>query len=481
MADARGSESARLRHEASMMQERVADNREKVQQNRKLPYLIGHIVEVLVRPHSAHRQRTHASTQDRKCRTCVWAVGTTQYWSVERRSIGELTPLVVFFFFFFCDWPKDAPEANEDESGAAQDADAARGGKSCVIKTSNRQTIFLPVPGIVDIDAVKPGDLVGVNKDSYLILDTLPKEYDSRVKAMEVDERPTEDYNEIGGLDKQIKELVEAVVLPITHGERFKAIGIQPPKGVLMYGPPVCCVCVCVCGGDLILVYCAVISYSEKYQTTQGTGKTLMARACAAETKSCFLKLAGPQLVQMFIGDGAKMVRDAFELAKQKAPAIIFIDELDAIGTKRFNSDKSGDREVQRTMLELLNQLDGFDSQDTVKVIAATNRVDVLDPALLRSGRIDRKIEFPLPNEASRARILEIHASKFTKLSDNVNYGELARTTQDFNGAQLKAAVVEAGMEALRRNAASVDHEDFIAGIAEVQARKKDVNLSLYA
>jgi len=210
---------------------------------------------------------------------------------------------------------------------------------------------------------------------------------------MEVDTKPTEDYSDIGGLDKQIEELVEAIVLPMTQKERFINLGIKPPKGVLLYGPP-------------------------------GTGKTLMARACAAQTKSCFLKLAGPQLVQMFIGDGSKLVRDAFALAKEKAPAIIFIDELDAIGTKRFDSDKSGDREVQRTMLELLNQLDGFSPTDDIKVIAATNRVDILDPALLRSGRLDRKIEFPIPTEESRARIMQIHSRKMTVHPD-VNYDEV--------------------------------------------------------
>ena len=163
-----------------------------------------------------------------------------------------------------------------------------------------------------------------MNKDSFLVLDKLPPEYDSRVKAMEIDEKPTEEYSDIGGLDKQIEELIEAIVLPMTHKERFDTIGIRPPKGVLMHGPP-------------------------------GTGKTLMARACAAQTEATFMKLTGPQLVQMYIGDGAKIVRDAFALAREKAPAIIFIDELDAIGTKRFNSEKAGDREVQRTMLELLN------------------------------------------------------------------------------------------------------------------------------
>ena len=215
-----------------------------------------------------------------------------------------------------------------------------------------------------------------------------------------------------------------------------------------------------------------------------GTGKTLLARACAASTKACYLKLAGPSLVQMFIGDGAKLVRDAFALAKEKAPAIIFIDELDAIGTKRFDSDKSGDREVQRTMLELLNQLDGFGSDDRIKVwrlispyggflcfffvqvIAATNRIDILDPALLRSGRLDRKIEFPLPNETARSRILQIHSRKMTS-SPDVNYEELARSTDEFNGAQLKAVCVEAGMIALREGATKLSHEHFLSGISE--------------
>jgi 26S proteasome regulatory subunit T5 len=302
--------------------------------------------------------------------------------------------------------------------------------------------------GLVDAEKLSPGDLVGVNKDSFLILDTLPSEYDSRVKAMEVDEKPTEDYSDVGGLDKQIEELVEAVVLPMTQADRFKKLGIRPPKGVIMYGPP-------------------------------GTGKTLLARACAAQTQSTFLKLAGPQLVQMYIGDGAKLVRDAFALAKEKAPAIIFIDELDAIGTKRFDSDTTGDREVQRTMLELLNQLDGFSSDDRIKVIAATNRIDILDPALLRSGRIDRKIEFPHPNEEARARILQIHSRKMN-VSGGVDFDELARSCEDFNGAQCKAVCVEAGMIALRRNGSTIEHEDFMEGIQEVQAKKK-ATLQYYA
>ncbi|EGN98288.1 hypothetical protein SERLA73DRAFT_183213 [Serpula lacrymans var. lacrymans S7.3] len=376
------SETLRLQHEQSVMKEKIRDNGEKIKQNKVLPYLVGNVVEIL---------------------------------DVD-------------------------PEVEED--GANQDLDSMRKGKCAVIKTSTRQTVFLPLIGLVPPEKLKPSDLVGVNKDSYLILDTLPAEFDSRVKAMEVDERPTETYTDIGGLEKQIEELVEAIVLPMEQADKFKTLGIKPPKGCLMYGPP-------------------------------GTGKTLLARACAAQTKACYLKLAGPSLVQMFIGDGAKLVRDAFELAKQKAPAIIFIDELDAIGTKRFDSEKSGDREVQRTMLELLNQLDGFSSDTRIKVIAATNRIDILDPALLRSGRLDRKIEFPLPNETARARILEIHSRKMS-VSPDVNYEELARSTDEFNGAQLKAVCVEAGMVALREGATKLGHEHFLSGIAEVQSKKKN-------
>lgn len=272
------SEVLRVTHELQAMKDKIKENTEKIKVNKTLPYLVSNVIELL-----------------------------------------------------------DVDPNDQEEDGANVDLDSQRKGKCAVIKTSTRQTYFLPVIGLVDAEKLKPGDLVGVNKDSYLILETLPTEYDSRVKAMEVDERPTEQYSDIGGLDKQIQELVEAIVLPMNHKEKFENLGIQPPKGVLMYGPP-------------------------------GTGKTLLARACAAQTKATFLKLAGPQLVQMFIGDGAKLVRDAFALAKEKAPSIIFIDELDAIGTKRFDSEKAGDREVQRTMLELLNQLDGFQPNMQVKV-----------------------------------------------------------------------------------------------------------------
>ncbi|VDO99591.1 unnamed protein product [Soboliphyme baturini] len=391
------SDIQRIQHEMQNLRDRIKDNQERIKVNKTLPYLVSNVIELL-----------------------------------------DLDPLGQY-----------------DQEGANVDLDAGKT-KCAVIKTSTRATYFLPVIGLVEPAQLKPGELVGVNKDSYLVLEKLPPEYDSRVKgvqnsnlqAMEVDERPSEQYSDIGGLDDQIQELIEAVVLPMTHKERFINLGIQPSKGVLLYGPP-------------------------------GTGKTMMARAVAAQTKSTFLKLAGPQLVQMFIGDGAKLVRDAFALAKEKAPAIIFIDELDAVGTKRFDSEKAGDREVQRTMLELLNQLDGFHPHESIKVIAATNRVDILDPALLRSGRLDRKIELPLPNEIARARIMQIHSRKMNVHKD-ANFEEMARCTDDFNGAQCKAVCVEAGMIALRRNATQVTHEDFMDAILEVQARKKS-NLNYYA
>ena len=381
------SEIQRINHNVLTLKEKIKENNERIKINKTLPYLVSNVIELL-----------------------------------------EL-------------------EETQEEEGANVDLDAYKT-KCAVIKTSTRATYFLPVVGLVDPSELKPGDLVGVNKDSYLVLEKLPPEYDSRVKAMEVDERPTEQYSDIGGCDKQITELIEAVVLPMTHKERFINLGIHPPKGVLLYGPP-------------------------------GTGKTMLARAVAAQTKSTFLKLAGPQLVQMFIGDGAKLVRDAFALAKEKAPAIIFIDELDAIGTKRFDSEKAGDREVQRTMLELLNQLDGFQPNDDIKVIAATNRVDVLDPALLRSGRLDRKIELPHPDEEARCRIMQIHSRKMN-VNKDVNFEELARCTEDFNGAQCKAVCIEGGMIALRRDAKEVTHEDFMDAILEVQSKKK-TSLNYYA
>ena len=384
-----------IKHESAQQKLHIKDNKDKIKTNKQLPYLVANVIEIV------------------------------------------------------------EPYEDPCEDGATQDLTLVPECKGVVVKTTTRQTVFLPIPGLVRAEEVKPGELVGVNKDSFIMLEKLPTEYDQRVKAMEVDEKPTEDYTDIGGLDKQIQELIEAVVLPMTQAERFVTIGIRAPKGVLLYGPP-------------------------------GTGKTLLARACAKNTEAIYLKLAGPQLVQMYIGDGAKLVRDAFDLAKEKINkegrkgAIIFIDELDAIGTKRYGGENNGDREVQRTMLELLNQLDGFSSHDKIKVIAATNRPESLDPALLRSGRLDRKVELPHPGETARAQILRIHSRKMRVDLDDVNFEELARCTEDFNGAQMKAVAVESGMIALRRDAQIIKHEDFMEGIHVVAAKKKGT-LDYYA
>ncbi|EIJ88931.1 26S proteasome regulatory subunit T5 [Nematocida parisii] len=363
--------------------EKIQENMQKIELNKQLPFLVGNVVEVL-----------------------------------------DLDT-----------------EKKEVEEGSNVDKTISKQGLCAVVKTSNRVTSFLPFVGLVPAEELKPGDLVALHKETNIVFEKLDDDFDIRVKAMELDEKPTDSYEDIGGLERQMEELYEGVILSITHPEKFKKLNIVPPKGILMYGPP-------------------------------GTGKTLMARACAAKTGATFLKLAGPQLVQMYIGDGAKLVRDAFALARAKAPAIIFIDEIDAIGTKRSDSDSTGDREVQRTMLELLNQLDGFSGTPNIKVIAATNRIDILDPALLRSGRFDRKIEFPLPNKEGRKRILQIHSRKMA-MDPNVNHEELARSTEGFNGAQCKAVCVEAGMIALRAGRNMITQNDLIDGVQEILSTKK--------
>uniref|UniRef100_A0A7S3M6Q2 AAA+ ATPase domain-containing protein n=1 Tax=Spumella elongata TaxID=89044 RepID=A0A7S3M6Q2_9STRA len=243
-------------------------------------------------------------------------------------------------------------------------------------------------------------------------------------------------------MESQIQEIKEAVELPLTHPELYEEIGIRPPKGVVLYGEP-------------------------------GTGKTLLAKAVANQTSATFLRVVGSELIQKYLGDGPKLVRELFRVADDLSPSIVFIDEVDAVGSKRYNSTSGGTREIQRTMLELLNQLDGFSSNERIKVIAATNRPDTLDPALLRSGRLDRKVELPHPGESARAQILRIHSKKMKVDLLDVNFDELARCTEDFNGAQMKAVAVESGMIALRREASIIKHEDFVEAINVVAAKKK--------
>merc|ERR1712170_274495 len=222
---------------------------------------------------------------------------------------------------------------------------------------------------------------------------------------MKVDKAPTESYADIGGLEDQIMEMKEAVELPLTHPEMYEDVGIKPPKGVILYGVP-------------------------------GTGKTLLAKAVANETSATFLRVVGSELIQKYLGDGPKLVRELFRVAEELAPSIVFMDEIDAVATKRYDSNSGGEREIQRTMLELLNQLDGFDSRGDVKVIMATNRIESLDPALIRPGRIDRKIQFPFPDEKTKRRIFQIHTSKMS-LADDVNLEEFVMSKDDLTGADI--------------------------------------------
>merc|ERR1711968_7336 len=243
------------------------------------------------------------------------------------------------------------------------------------------------------------------------------------------------------GIGKSIQEIKEAVELPLTHPELYEDIGIRPPKGVILYGEP-------------------------------GTGKTLLAKAVANSTSATFLRVVGSELIQKYLGDGPKLVRELFRVAEENAPAIVFIDEIDAVGTKRYDSNSGGEREIQRTMLELLNQLDGFDSRGDVKVLLATNKIESLDPALLRPGRIDRKIEFPLPDHKTKRHIFKICTSKMN-LSDDVSLEEFVMSKDELSGADIKAICTEAGLLALRERRMKVSHAEFKKAKENVLYKKK--------
>lgn len=233
----------------------------------------------------------------------------------------------------------------------------------------------------------------------------------------------------------------EVIELPLTNPELFKRVGIKVPKGVLLYGPP-------------------------------GTGKTLLARAMASNMTANFLKVVASAIVDKYIGESARIVREMFGYAKDHQPCIIFMDEIDAIGGKRFGQGTSADREIQRTLMELLNQLDGFDELGAVKIIMATNRPDVLDPALLRPGRLDRKIEIPIPNDAARADILKIHAQGLTKHGD-IDVDAVVKLCDNFNGADLRNVCTEAGMFAMRAERDYVLEEDFMKAARKITENKK--------
>ncbi|MES1918826.1 ATPase of 26S proteasome regulatory subunit 4 [Bonamia ostreae] len=300
---------------------------------------------------------------------------------------------------------------------------------------------YVNILSFVDRDLVEPGCSVLLHSKALSVVGVLQGRTDPLVSVMKVDKAPLESYSDVGGLEQQMQEVKEAVELPMTHPELYDDIGISPPKGVIFYGLP-------------------------------GTGKTLLAKAVANETSATFLHMVGSELVQKYLGDGPKLVRELFKAAEENAPAIVFIDEIDAIGVKRYSSQSSGTREVQRTMLELLNQLDGFDSRGEVKVIMATNRIDSLDPALLRPGRIDRKIEFGLPDAATRRKIFSIHTARMTFASD-VDLEPFVAAKEDLSGADIKAICTEAGLLALRERRMQVSQEDFSKAKENVLSRKK--------
>ncbi len=314
-----------------------------------------------------------------------------------------------------------------------------------VVRSSTGPRFVVNVSQFIE-DDLKPGMRVALNQQSFAVMFVLPASRDPAVFGMEIDDVPDVDFDQIGGLDYQISEIREIVELPLKRPELFKRVGIDPPKGVLLYGPP-------------------------------GTGKTLLAKAVAQSTEASFIRVVGSELVQKYIGEGARLVRELFEMAQNKSPAIIFIDELDAIGTRRIDGATSGDREVQRTLMQLLAEMDGFDPRGEVKLVAATNRPDMLDPALLRPGRFDRLIYVPMPDREARLSILKIHTRNMN-LHHDVNLKQIADIADGASGAELKALATEAGMFAIQDERDVIYQSDFQSAwnkIVQARPQQPDV------
>ncbi len=283
---------------------------------------------------------------------------------------------------------------------------------------------------------LKPGSKVAVN-NALSIVKVVGNIFDSRVRVMELEESPDITFENIGGLEKEIEEVREAVEYPLTRPEIFERVGVEPPKGILLFGPP-------------------------------GTGKTLIAKAVAHEAKATFIRMSGSELVHKYIGEGAQLVRELFMLARERSPTIVFIDEIDAVGSTRTNDGTSGSAEVQRTLMQLLAEMDGFDNRGDVRIMAATNRVDMLDPALLRPGRFDRVIGIPLPDKEARLEILKIHSRRM--IMHDVDLEKIVEMSENTTGAELQAICREAGMMAVRREASGVSQDDFLAAVKKVRA-----------
>ncbi len=292
---------------------------------------------------------------------------------------------------------------------------------------------------------LEPDDRVAVN-NSLSIVKKLDSETDVRARVMEVDESPDVAYEDIGGIEEQINEVRETVEMPLKKPDAFDDVGIEPPSGVLLYGPP-------------------------------GTGKTMLAKAVANQTDATFIKMAGSELVHKFIGEGAKLVRDLFEVARENQPAVLFIDEIDAIASKRTESKTSGDAEVQRTMMQLLSEMDGFEDRGDIRIIAATNRFDMLDRAILRPGRFDRLIEVPKPDREGREIIFQIH-TRDMNVADDVDFAELAEMAHEASGADVKAICTEAGMFAIREDRTDIRMTDFRNAWEKIQKESEDEDVS---
>jgi len=308
-----------------------------------------------------------------------------------------------------------------------------------IVRSSNGTVFQVALNQRLSHEVLKPGVRVALNQDTLAVIEVLHDAWDPMVSGAEMVERPDIGYDDVAGLEEQKQSVREAIELPLNSPELFKKVGVEPPKGILLVGPP-------------------------------GCGKTLLAKAVANHTDATFIRMVGSELAQKYIGEGGRMVRELFSLAKEKAPSIIFLDEIDAIGAKRLDGSTSGDREVQRTLMQLLAELDGFDVLENVKIIAATNRPDILDEALLRPGRFDRIIEIPIPDDAGRKAILQLHIGKMS--TKKLQLKTIVDKTTGFSGAEIKATCVEAGMIAIRQGRSFIKQEDFTESIKRINLKK---------